>query len=129
VAAWGVEARREPGLTGIWVGDAKLAAIGVKVSRWITHHGFALNVSTDLSAFDLIVPCGIRDRGVTSLERLLRRPVPVDEVVPPLVDAFAAVFGRCPVAAESWGAAPPPTTRATGIPLLPNFPTAPPECP
>jgi lipoyl(octanoyl) transferase len=66
----GIEAHRIPGLTGVWVGDRKLAAIGVRLSRWITSHGFALNVSTDLDDFGLIVPCGIADRGVTSLERL-----------------------------------------------------------
>lgn len=69
-ATWGISTGRVPGLTGVWAGDAKLAAIGVRIQRWITSHGFALNHTTDLSAFDLIVPCGISDRGVTSLERL-----------------------------------------------------------
>lgn len=66
----GIEASRLPGLTGIWVSGSKLAAIGVRISRWITSHGFALNFNNDLEYFDLIVPCGIFDRGVTSLSRL-----------------------------------------------------------
>jgi lipoyl(octanoyl) transferase len=69
-ADYGVEAERTAGLTGVWVGREKLAAIGVRIARWITSHGFALNVTTDLRFFDLIVPCGIADRGVTSFERL-----------------------------------------------------------
>ena len=69
-ADYGVPAGRVSGLTGVWVGQEKLAAIGVRISRWITSHGFALNLSPDLSYFDLIVPCGIADRGVTSLARL-----------------------------------------------------------
>ena len=74
-ASYGVEAGRIDGLTGTWVGREKIGAIGVRISRWVTSHGFAFNVSTDLAAFDLIVPCGIRDKGVTSLERLLGRDV------------------------------------------------------
>jgi lipoyl(octanoyl) transferase len=77
----GVEARTVEGLTGIWAGDRKLGAIGIHVSRGITTHGFALNVSTDLSMFNGIVPCGIVDRGVTSLEELLGRDVPMPDVV------------------------------------------------
>jgi len=92
VAAFGVCAGRIEGLTGIWVGDQKLAAIGVRISRWVTSHGFALNVNTDLSHFGLIVPCGITDKGVTSLERLLGHPLPMDEVAETVADQFAALF-------------------------------------
>ena len=69
-ADFGLQAGRVQGLTGVWVGDEKLAAIGVRISRWITSHGFAFNHTTDLSQFGLIVPCGISDKGVTSLEKL-----------------------------------------------------------
>ncbi len=94
VAAFGISGMRIPGLTGIWVGDAKLAAIGVRISRWVTSHGFALNVNTNLSDFDLIVPCGISDKTVTSMERLLGRSVPMDEVATSIVDAFRSVFAQ-----------------------------------
>jgi lipoyl(octanoyl) transferase len=73
--------------------EEKLAAIGVRISRWITSHGFALNVATNLSHFDLIVPCGIVDRGVTSLERLLGRAVPMRDVENAAIAAFESVFG------------------------------------
>ena len=92
VAVFGVRAGRADGLTGIWVGQDKLAAIGVRISRWITSHGFALNVATNLSHFDLIVPCGIQDRGVTALERLLGRAVPMAEVESAVETAFSRVF-------------------------------------
>jgi lipoyl(octanoyl) transferase len=96
--AFGVAAFRVPGRTGVWTRPAgnvtcfeeKLGAIGVHISRWVTSHGFAYNVSTDLSYFDLIVPCGIADCRATSLERLLGRPVATAEVWPRL----AAEFGR-----------------------------------
>jgi lipoyl(octanoyl) transferase len=90
---FGVTADRAPGLTGIWVGSEKLAAIGVRIARWVTSHGFAFNVTTNLSHFDLIVPCGISDRGVTSLERLLGRSVPMAEVEDAVIYAFRDVFG------------------------------------
>jgi lipoyl(octanoyl) transferase len=92
VAEFGVQAERVAGLTGAWVSDQKLAAIGVRISRWVTSHGFALNVSPDLSHFSFIVPCGIADRGVTSLSRLLRRDVRIRDVEDAVVRAFSAVF-------------------------------------
>jgi lipoyl(octanoyl) transferase len=91
-AGYGVVAERVKGLTGVWVGREKLAAIGVRVARWITSHGFALNVTTDLEYFDLIVPCGIPDRGVTSLARLLGRTVERAEVEEQIVENFRQVF-------------------------------------
>jgi lipoyl(octanoyl) transferase len=93
-ASFGVEAGRVAGLTGVWVGREKLAAIGVRISRWITSHGFAFNVSTNLEHFNLIVPCGISDRGVTSLSRLLGRRVAMDEIERATVASFCEVFGR-----------------------------------
>jgi lipoyl(octanoyl) transferase len=94
VAAFGISATRIPGLTGIWVGDAKLAAIGVRISRWVTSHGFALNVNTQLSDFELIVPCGISDKSVTSMERLLGRSVRMETVEDGVIAAFGRVFRR-----------------------------------
>jgi lipoyl(octanoyl) transferase len=93
-ADFGLEAGRIKGYSGAWVGDRKLAAIGVRISRWVTSHGFALNVTTDLAGFDLIVPCGITDRGVTSLSALLGREVPMPEVEAAVVKHFGAVFDR-----------------------------------
>jgi len=89
---YGVRATRVEGLTGVWVGGEKLAAIGVRIARWVTSHGFALNVSTDLDYFQLIIPCGIADRGVTSLERLLGRTIPTVEVAGRVTSHFANVF-------------------------------------
>ena len=98
-AAYGVAAGRVQGLTGAWVGAEKIGAIGIRISRWITSHGFAFNVGTDLDHFRLIVPCGIGDRGVTSLERVTGRAIPVAEAEDALVDAFADVFDRQPMSA------------------------------
>ena len=98
VAEMGIPARRVPGLTGVWTDGGKIAAIGVRVSSgWITSHGFALNVHTDLSFFGTIVPCGIQDRDVTSMERELGRHVSLEEVRPRVVQAFSEVFGASPL--------------------------------
>jgi lipoyl(octanoyl) transferase len=109
-ADFGIAARREEGKTGIWVDveesgsslatrqpplatSEKLAAIGVHISRWVTSHGFAYNVATDLRYFDLIVPCGIQERKATSLEKLLERGIKRNEVTPLLAKHFGEVFG------------------------------------
>jgi len=95
VADLGIQAGRIAGLTGVWVGDEKIAAIGVRISRWITSHGFALNVTTDLADFGLIVPCGIADRGVTSLARLgctASRTTVEDHVIARFGDVFDAAM-------------------------------------
>jgi lipoyl(octanoyl) transferase len=96
---YGVEAGRIPGLSGTWIthperGPEKIGAIGVRISRWITSHGFAFNVSTDLGFFDLIVPCGIREHGVTSLERASGQALSLAEVEATLASQFAVVFNR-----------------------------------
>jgi lipoyl(octanoyl) transferase len=103
-AEFGISAERVEGKTGIWVRETsdsnaaslieeKLGAIGVHISRWVTSHGFAYNVSTDLRNFDLIVPCGIAGRKATSLEKLLGRAVTRKEAVQPMVGNFGEVFG------------------------------------
>jgi len=96
-AEFGIAAERVAGKTGIWVksesNEEKLAAIGVHISRWVTSHGFAYNVSTDLRFFDLIVPCGIADRKATSLEKLLGRRVETKEVAPRIAHHLGEVFG------------------------------------
>ena len=96
-AEFGIAATRVAGKTGIWVPsgatEEKLGAIGVHISRWVTSHGFAYNVSTDLRFFDLIVPCGIADRKATSLEKLLSRNVEVKEVIPKMARHLGEFFG------------------------------------
>jgi len=97
-AEFGMEAYRVEGKTGIWVAVAsgveeKLGAIGVHISRWVTSHGLAYNVSTDLRNFDLIVPCGIAGRKAASLEKLLGRAVNLKEVAPRISKHFGEVFG------------------------------------
>jgi lipoyl(octanoyl) transferase len=90
---FGVEAEpREREFIGVWVGDEKLAAIGIRISRWVTMHGFAFNVTTDLNYFRLIVPCGIADGGVTSLQKLLGVPVDMKAVAQSVARHFGEVF-------------------------------------
>lgn len=93
LATFGLQGRRQPGRTGVWVGEAKIASIGIGVRRWISWHGFALNVTTDLRAFDAIVPCGLTGVSMTSMERLLGRNLPLCEVQQVLITAFARCFG------------------------------------
>lgn len=110
-ADYGVAASRIAGLTGTWVGPDKIGAIGIRISKWVTSHGFAFNVSTNLEHFNLIVPCGIADHGVTSLERAAGRQVPMREVEDALARHFASVFDREIIAS----ATPRPATEVTSI--------------
>src|SRR5262249_9374481 len=119
LADLGIEAGRRERLTGVWVGEEKVAAIGVRVARGRTRHGFALNVDPDLGMFRHIVPCGIRDKGVTSIARLLGRPVAMEDVVTRVVDRFAGRFGHASVERQdvAWHVAPDdlaPFTRSGG---------------
>ncbi len=94
LAAYGIAAARVPGYTGVWIGQEKIGAIGVKLRGGITSHGFALNVSTDLEFFQHIVPCGIADKGVTSMERLLPALPPLPEVAHKAAEALGRVCER-----------------------------------
>jgi lipoyl(octanoyl) transferase len=91
---FGVDAERVAGLTGCWVGRDKIGAIGVRISRWVTSHGFAFNVVNDLAPYSLIVPCGIADRGVTTLQQRLGRAVPLVEAQASLARHFGEIFER-----------------------------------
>mgnify|MGYP001616288527 CR=1 FL=1 len=92
-AEYGLKTERNPKYTGVWIGERKIAAMGIKVSRWITMHGFAFNVNTDLSFFNGIIPCGIKDKDVTSLQRELEREIKLNEVKGKLIEKFTEVFG------------------------------------
>lgn len=101
LAIWGIEASRVIGRTGVWVSGCKIASIGIHVSRWVTRHGFALNVDMDLAPFELIVPCGIQGATPTSMAKALSRPLAVDQVSPALAERFGAAFGVCLVPTSS----------------------------
>ncbi len=103
-----------PGLTGVWVGPAKVAAIGVKISRGVSLHGFSLNVSTDLSYYCNIVPCGIADGEITSLEVLLGHPVQMDLVQQRLTEHFGRLMGFQMQEAD-WSQILAQVTEATGV--------------
>ena len=94
LATYGIEGTRDAQFTGVWTKDGKIGAMGVHISRWVTRHGFALNVNTDLSFYDLIVPCGIVGRGVASMERLLSRKVEVQDVAERYIEEFGFIFNR-----------------------------------
>ncbi len=91
---FGIESTREEGMRGVWSGREKVAAIGVRIARWVTSHGFALNVAPDLEHFRLITPCGLAGKRVTSMQRLLGRQITMSEVFPVLVRNFSEVFDR-----------------------------------
>lgn len=93
---YGLSATRVSGFSGAWIGDRKIGAVGVRISRWITSHGIAFNVAPRLEYFDLIVPCGIADKGVTSLARELGREVPMSDVAARFAGHFGKVFERAP---------------------------------
>jgi lipoate-protein ligase B len=90
----GVEARRNPGWTGVWIGERKVASLGIAVRRWVTMHGFALNVATDLSRFGAINPCGLDAAVMTSLSRECAREIALDEVKPLVIARVSSVFAR-----------------------------------
>ena len=89
---FGISADRKDGLTGVWVEDEKIAALGVRISRWVTMHGFALNVNTDLTYYDSIIPCGIFDYGITSLEHILGEKQNMSKIKSILSNVFLDVF-------------------------------------
>jgi lipoate-protein ligase B len=94
LSSYGIGAARRDGLTGVWTDGGKIAALGVHISRWITRHGFALNVNTDLAFFDLIVPCGVSGARVASMASLLQQPIEVEDVAHKVIPSFGAVFER-----------------------------------
>lgn len=110
-AEYGIAAGRIQGLNGAWVEDRKIGAVGVRISRWVTMHGLALNVRTDLSAFKMIVPCGISDKSVTSLSAELGHDVPIDEAEEKIANHLARILG----ATLQWSEAPIEPHDSSGI--------------
>jgi lipoate-protein ligase B len=94
VGRYGIRAGRQEGMTGAWVEDRKIGAIGVRVEKWVTSHGFALNANNDLGGFDLIIPCGLRGKGVTSIAREIGHEVDLDELRRSVAEIFGEVVGR-----------------------------------
>jgi lipoate-protein ligase B len=94
LATYDIEGTRDPQFTGVWTQKGKIAAMGVHISRWVTRHGFALNINTDLSFYDLIVPCGIVGKGVTSMQRHLLHPMTIGEVAERYIQEFGSIFRR-----------------------------------
>lgn len=93
---FGIEAHKNDKLVGVWVEDKKVAAIGVAFRRWVSYHGFALNVNTDLTFFDYIVPCGLEDKGVTSIKEILGFEIPMEDVKKLVIQAFETTFFQIP---------------------------------
>ena len=87
-----ISAKRVEGLTGVWVGDEKIAAQGVRLTKWITMHGFSININNDLSFYDGIIPCGIFNRGVTSMKEILKRTQKMEKVKSLVIDKFNQIF-------------------------------------
>ncbi len=120
LAAWDIAATRRDGLTGVWVGTDKIASIGIGVRRWVTLHGFALNVNPDLSYFSAIVPCGLPGVCMTSMQELLKEELPLDTVQASVAQSFARTFGYQEIVWNtSWPKPtlkPPPTERPATVP-------------
>jgi lipoate-protein ligase B len=102
LAVYGIEGSRDTGLTGVWTREGKIGAMGVHISRWITRHGFALNVNTDLSFYNLIVPCGIIGRGVTSMQKQLVSTLDIQEVAERYIQEFGSIFNRNMIRTSEW---------------------------
>jgi lipoyl(octanoyl) transferase len=92
LAHYEISANRMDGLTGVWVGQNKISAIGTRISRWVTSHGFALNVNNNLDYFNLIIPCGIKDKGITSISKILGKDMDIEDVKNIVIKEFGKVF-------------------------------------